>query len=78
MTDAKSAAYAALLLRVTMGVLFIAHGLLKVLVFTPAAPLLTPNLQDPMWKAAVEMIGEDRIQELADTVFSYSITALKK
>ncbi len=36
MTDAKSAAYAALLLRVTMGVLFIAHGLLKVFVFTPA------------------------------------------
>ncbi len=36
MSDAKSAAFAALLLRVTMGVLFIAHGLLKVLVFTPA------------------------------------------
>jgi len=36
MTDARSAAYETLLLRVTMGVLFIAHGLLKVLVFTPA------------------------------------------
>ncbi len=44
----------------------------------PAAPLLTPNLQDPMWKAAVELIGEKRINELADTVFSYSITAEKK
>ena len=44
----------------------------------PAAPLLTPNLQDPMWKAAVELIGEKRISELADTVFSYSITAEKK
>ena len=44
----------------------------------PAAPLLTPNLQDPMWKAAVELIGEKRIHELADTVFSYSITAEKK
>lgn len=45
---------------------------------TPAAPLLTPDLQDPMWLAAVEMIGEERIQELADTVFSYSITARKR
>ncbi len=44
----------------------------------PAGPLLTPNLQDPMWKAAVELIGEDRIAELAETVFSYSITAVKK
>ena len=31
-----------------------------------------------MWKAAVELIGEKRISELADTVFSYSITAEKK
>jgi SAM-dependent methyltransferase len=45
---------------------------------TPAAPLLTPSLQDPMWRAAVELIGEERINELADTVFSYSITAEKK
>jgi SAM-dependent methyltransferase len=44
----------------------------------PAGPLLTPNLQDPMWKAAVELIGEERINELAETVFSYSITAEKK
>ncbi len=44
----------------------------------PAAPLLTPNLQDPMWKAAVEMIGQERIDEIADTVFSYSITARKR
>ena len=44
----------------------------------PAGPLLTPSLQDPMWKAAVELIGEERIKELADTVFSYSITAEKK
>jgi len=44
---------------------------------TPAGPLLTPSLQDPMWKAALEMIGEERIRELADTVFSYSITAEK-
>ncbi len=44
----------------------------------PAAPLLTPNLQDPMWKAAVELIGQARIDEIAETVFSYSITAEKK
>jgi len=44
----------------------------------PAGPLLTPSLQDPMWKAAVDLIGEQRINELADTVFSYSITAEKK
>lgn len=34
MTPATQADYAALILRVTTGVLFIAHGLLKVLVFT--------------------------------------------
>ena len=44
----------------------------------PAGPLLTPSLQDPMWQAAIEMIGEERLHELADTVFSYSITAEKK
>lgn len=36
MTDTNKALYAALTLRVSLGVLFIAHGLLKVLVFTPA------------------------------------------
>lgn len=45
---------------------------------TPAAPLLTPDLKDPMWKAALEIIGEERIQELGETVFSYSITAEKR
>lgn len=44
----------------------------------PAAPILTPSLQDPMWQAAVELIGEQRISELAGTVFSYSITAEKR
>ncbi len=43
----------------------------------PANMLLTADLQDPLWKAAVELIGEDRIHELSDTVFSYSITARK-
>jgi arsenite methyltransferase len=45
---------------------------------TPASPLLTPDLKDPMWKAVIEIIGEDRINAIADTVFSYSITAEKK
>ncbi len=34
MIDKRTAPYAALLLRVTLGLLFLAHGLLKVLVFT--------------------------------------------
>lgn len=36
MIDTKTAPYAALVLRVSLGVLFLAHGLLKLLVFTPA------------------------------------------
>ena len=34
MTDSRTAPYAALLLRVSLGAMFIAHGLLKVFVFT--------------------------------------------
>ncbi len=45
---------------------------------TPAGPMLTPSLQDPMWKAAVDLIGVDRINQVSDTVFSYSITAEKR
>ena len=44
----------------------------------PAGPILTPSLQDPMWKAAVDLIGVERINELASTVFSYSITAERR
>lgn len=36
MTDTRSAPYAALLLRVTLGALFLAHAGLKLFVFTPA------------------------------------------
>jgi putative oxidoreductase len=36
MTDARTAPYAALLLRVSLGALFLAHASLKLFVFTPA------------------------------------------
>ena len=36
MIDSKTAPYAALLLRVSLGILFLAHAGLKILVFTPA------------------------------------------
>ncbi|MGB5811594.1 MAG: arsenite methyltransferase, partial [Polyangiales bacterium] len=44
---------------------------------TPASSLLTADLQDPMWKAAVALVGQERLDSIADTVFSYSITATK-
>jgi len=43
----------------------------------PAGPILTPDLQDPVWQEIVALLGEQRIKELAGTVFSYSITAEK-
>ena len=36
MTDTKTAPYAALLLRLTTGILFLTHASLKIFVFTPA------------------------------------------
>ena len=36
MTDRTNADYAALLLRLSLGVMYLAHGLLKLVVFTPA------------------------------------------
>ncbi len=36
MIDTRTGAYGALLLRLSLGVMFLAHGLMKVLVFTPA------------------------------------------
>jgi arsenite methyltransferase len=44
----------------------------------PAGPLLMPGLQDPTWKAAIDLIGEAKIRELSGTVFSYSITAERR
>lgn len=36
MTDNRTAPYAALLLRLALGVMFLAHGFTKLLIFTPA------------------------------------------
>jgi putative oxidoreductase len=36
MTDTRTAPYAALVLRLALGLMFVAHGLTKLLVFTPA------------------------------------------
>ena len=36
MHDTRNAAYAALLLRLSLGALFLSHGLMKLFVFTPA------------------------------------------
>lgn len=36
MTDSRTAPYAALVMRIALGIMFIAHGLTKLLVFTPA------------------------------------------
>lgn len=36
MIDTRTAAHGALLLRLSLGVMFLAHGLMKLLVFTPA------------------------------------------
>lgn len=62
MTDRDNAAYAALVLRVTLGVAFLAHGLLKVLVFTvPGTVQFFGSLGLPAIVAyatiAVEIVG---------------------
>jgi len=43
-----------------------------------AGAMLTSTLQDPVWKGAVDLVGEERINELSNTVFSYSITAERR
>ncbi|MEM7709542.1 MAG: DoxX family protein [Pseudomonadota bacterium] len=62
MIDIKTAPYAAFLLRLSMGVMFIAHGLLKLLVFTPAGTAgYFVSLGLPAWLAyaviAAELVG---------------------
>lgn len=44
---------------------------------TPAGGLLLGDCADPMIKKAVEAIGNERVEELTDTVWSYKITARK-
>ena len=52
MTQTQHADYAALLLRLALGVMFLAHGLLKILVFTPAGTAgFFSSLGLPEWLA---------------------------
>lgn len=62
MTNQDSASYAALILRVSLGVMFIAHALLKIMVFTPAGTVgFFDSLGVPGWFAypvmAAELVG---------------------
>ncbi|MDE3023783.1 MAG: DoxX family protein [Pseudomonadota bacterium] len=59
MIDQKTAPYAALLLRVSLGIMFIAHGLLKLMVFTlPGAAAFFHSLGLPGWLAYVVTFAE--------------------
>ena len=59
MIDQKTAPYAALLLRLTLGTMFLSHGLLKVLVFTPAGTAgFFASLGLPAWLAYPTMGAE--------------------
>ena len=62
MIDSKTAPYAAFVLRLTLGVMFIAHGLLKVFVFTlPGTAQFFASVGFPGWTAypvaIVEVVG---------------------
>ncbi len=62
MTNQVSASYAALILRVSLGLMFIAHALLKIMVFTPAGTVgFFASLGVPGWFAypvmAAELVG---------------------
>ena len=59
MTNQNHADHAALILRLSLGVMFIAHGLLKLLVFTPAgAAGFFASLGVPGWFAYLAMSAE--------------------
>lgn len=59
MTDPRTAPYAALLLRVVLGILFLAHAGLKVFVFTPAGTAgFFTSLGLPGWLAYVTIVWE--------------------
>ncbi|WP_455197958.1 DoxX family protein [Kaarinaea lacus] len=62
MTQQDSTAYAALVLRISLGLMFIAHALLKILVFTPAGTVgFFASLGVPGWFAypvmGAELVG---------------------
>lgn len=59
MSEARTAPYAALLLRVTLGILFLAHAGLKLFVFTPAGTAgFFGKLGLPGWLAYVTIAWE--------------------
>lgn len=59
MIDSKNAPYAAFVLRLALGVMFIAHGLLKVYVFTPAGTAqFFESVGFPGWLAYATIVAE--------------------
>lgn len=59
MIDTQTAPYATLLLRLTMGVFFLCHGLIKLLVFTPAGTAgYFASLGLPGWLGYLTMMLE--------------------
>ena len=59
MIDTRTAPYAALILRISLGTLFLAHGLLKLLVFTPAGSAgFFASLGVPGWLAHATIAAE--------------------
>lgn len=59
MTDTRTAPYAALLLRLVLGILFLAHAGLKIFVFTPAGTAaFFGSLGLPGWLAYVTIAWE--------------------
>lgn len=59
MNDSRNAAYAALLLRLALGTLFLAHGLMKVLVFTvPGTVQYFQSIGYPGFFAYLVILGE--------------------
>lgn len=59
MLDVRTAPYAALVLRLSLGILFLAHVLLKIFVFTPAGTAgFFASLGLPGWLAYVTIVWE--------------------
>jgi putative oxidoreductase len=59
MNDSRNAAYAALLLRVSLGTLFLAHGLMKVFMFTvPGTVQFFQSIGYPGFFAYLVILGE--------------------